>query len=65
METIAQNIKHQAATANEEVKDKKRKRSGFDTMLWLAEKTTRDAEFKEKDQRSKRKKRKKERKGLT
>ena len=61
METIAQNIKHQAATANEEVKDKKRKRSGFDTMLWLAEKTTRDAEFKEKeikDQRGKRERKK-------
>ena len=40
METMAQSKKRQAEAADD---DKKGRRSGFDTILWLAEKTKWDA----------------------
>ena len=40
METMAQSKKHQAEAADD---DKKGRRSGFDTISWLAEKTKWDA----------------------
>ena len=60
METMAQRKKLQAEAADEEVKDKKRRRSGFDTMSWLAKKTKRDAELKEKEMKDQREKKEKE-----
>ena len=62
METMAQSKKRQAEAADEEVKDKKRRRSGFNTMSWLAEKTKRGAELKEKETKNQREEKEKERK---
>lgn len=62
VETMTQSKKLQAEVADEEVKNKKRRRSGFDTMSWLAKKTKRDAELKEKEMKDQREEKEKERK---